>query len=223
MNLKDAIRYYNHIHSLCLAPAVFSLDSAFMRTETTYLRSKMVSGAEDLVVAQEPSLPLYVEHICELEKFLLYLLKEQEILGKAIREAKANLPIDPDQESVLNHQRRSIATALRRISEMRPSEKLIPGGGHGYTFNAEGNQVEYLCDAKEVTTLSFTPAPLGGTARLLFEQADAMDARMDTVQINTFVDYDPPFDISDTFETAFQKYLKKDTQRREPPTPFLNT
>ena len=226
MNLKDAIRFHQRLQFLCtLASVPVGTDGSVTRTETTFLRSRVIPGADDLVMVDEPKAPLYADRIYELEQFYLYLLKEREHLGKLIREAKAKISTDLDLEPELNRDRYVVANALRCLAKIKPSEELIPDGGYGYTFNAEGNQVRYICDAKKVTTISYDPDRLLNTASLLMEQADTMKSRIEASQINLQLDYEPPFGEHDSFPDAFRKYLKKqekDAQRCDPPSPFTN-
>lgn len=77
--------------------------------------------------------------------FLIYLLDQCAALGQAVRAAKAGLELDMDQETGLNAQRQSLAATLRTMAGLRASETLVPNGGTGFCFNAEGNQVIYRC------------------------------------------------------------------------------
>ena len=83
------------------------------------------------------------------------LLEEREKLCRAIHTAKNSLDLDMDSEVGLNRQRQDLAEVFRHMAMLRNSEKTIAGGGSGFRFNGEGNQVSYRCDATQVTTIDF--------------------------------------------------------------------
>ena len=97
----------------------------------------------------------FADRITDVVKFMMHLMDQREKLSKAIHAAKNALPIDMDSEVGLNAKRQEIARVLKRMADVRNSEVLINGGGTGYRFNQEGNQVTYRCDVKRVTTINF--------------------------------------------------------------------
>ena len=85
----------------------------------------------------------------------MHLMDQREKLSMAIHAAKNALPIDMDSEVGLNAKRQEVARVLKRMADVRNSEVVINGGGNGYRFNQEGNQVSYRCDVRRVTTINF--------------------------------------------------------------------
>ncbi len=155
MNLKEAFRFQNKLQSLIMeTQCILEDDRNTTETVTTVFHKKVMADADnETMVEIAPS--EYADRINRMVSFLLYLLDEHEKLAVGIRTAKAKLPMDMDSEVSLNGKRQTIAGILRHMADIRSSEKLLPGGGVGYRFNAEGNQVSYRCDAKRVTTINF--------------------------------------------------------------------
>ena len=143
MNLKEAFRYQNKLGSLMdEAQSILGRDGNITKVENTYLRKKVFDGAENETVIDTPPTE-FADKITEIVRFLMYLMEQREVLSKAIHAAKNALPIDMDSEVGLNAKRQEIARVLKRMSDVRSSEVVINGGGTGYRFNQEGNQVTY--------------------------------------------------------------------------------
>lgn len=114
------------------------------------------------------------------------------------------LPIDMDSETTLNAQRQRIAETFSYLVNLRASEKTIPGGGTGYRFNVEGNQVTYRCDVRKVTTIDFDRNAARKHLSAINKKSDAVSAEIDRCIVNYDVDYTAPFDVNDTFEEIFE-------------------
>ena len=95
-----------------------------------------------------------------------------------------------------------------RMVDLRSSEQLMPGGGIGYRFNAEGNQVSYRCDAKRVTTINFDRNKMRSRLSELNRKSDEVSAQLDRCMVNLEVAYEAPFDVNDSFPTVFENYLE---------------
>lgn len=211
MNLKDAFRTQNKLQ-LVMNEAIDILEEPrnILKIKTTHLRSRVMKEAQDGVVEEEaPS--EYAGCANQLAQFLLFLMKERETLSQAIREAKGKLPLDLDSEVGLNRQRQTLSRVFRKMASLRSSEKIIPDGGCGYRFNGEGNQVMYRCDARQVTTIDFDRNKIRALGAQFGKQADALSMEMDKCLVNTEVDYAPPFDLNDSFDTVFTDYMEKNT------------
>ena len=94
------------------------------------------------------------------------------------------------------------------MSALRSSEVLISGGGVGYRFNNEGNQVSYRCDVKRVTTINFDRNRIRNLCIQINRTADGVSARLDQCLINSTVDYVEPFDVNDSFAEVFEAFLE---------------
>lgn len=205
MNLKDAFRFQNKLQSLMdEARSILSDTDNITRVQRTYLHKKVMPEAENETTVDTPPSE-YSQQITQVAEFLVHLLGEREKLSAAICRAKAglNLPAGLDGEVSLNGKRQEAAGLLRRMAGLRSSEVLIPKGGTGYRFNNEGNQVSYLCDVRQVTTINFDRNRIRKMCVKLSQKADMVSAALDAALINTSVDYTVPFDVNDTFADAF--------------------
>ena len=209
MNLKEAFRFQNKLQKLMEeAQSILNQEQNVTKVQNTYLRSKVMSEAEDEVRMDVPDTE-YAEQINEVVSFLLYLLEQKEKLSSAIRAAKSDLSIDMDGEVSLNSKRQEIARLLTRMGNLRNSEVTVHNGGTGYRFNAEGNQVSYRCDVKRVTTINFDRNKIRNHVSALNRKMDEMSAELDRCMVNSTVEFDAPFDVNDSFAEIFTAYTEK--------------
>ena len=209
MNLKEAFRYQNKIQSLMeTAMAILSDDSIVTMTENTYYRHKVNIDADDETVAEIPESE-YADRITEISRFLIFLLSEKKSLYRAIRRAKNTLEIDMDSEISMNSVRQSVASVFQHMNDLRGSEQIIPNGGTGLRFNAEGNQTTYRCDVKRVVTINYDRNFIKNMLSALNRQSDETSAKIDLCLVTTQVDYEPPFDVNSSFAEAFEFFSER--------------
>ena len=199
MNLKEAFRYQNKLQWLMTeAEEILRRDRKVVKVEQTALLHKVNPDAVDETTI-EPADTVYADQITDIAVLLMFLLGERERLSRAIREAKKAMDMDFDGEVSLNTRRQELASIFRNMVQLRSSETVISGGGVGYKFNAEGNQVSYRCDLKTVTTINFDRSKIRSYAAALSRKADEISADLDKRMVTTEVSYEPPFDVNDTF------------------------
>jgi hypothetical protein len=208
MNLKEAFRYQNKLQALLdEAQGILDCDSNVTKVANTYLRHKVMAEAEDETILDLPQTE-YAQQITDIARFMLYLLEEKSRLFAAIRKAKDALDMDMDSEVSLNAARQSIARTFKRMNDLRSSEQLLSGGGTGYRFNAEGNQISYCCDVKRVTTINYDRKVIHAALSKLNRQADETSNRLDLCLVTSKVGYTVPFDVNASFAEAFEIYLE---------------
>ena len=208
MNLKQSFQFQNKLQSLMWSVQnILNDDDNVMEAKTTHLRSKAVEGEVDNEVINTPPSE-YASNVDDLADFLMYLMGEHVRLSKAIRKAKKTVAFDLDSEVSLNKARRSIANTFRHMASLRDSQTSEPGGGIGYRFNAEGNQVPYKCDALHTRKINFKQNVIRGYAAELGQRAEDGSTQIDAAMINTDVNYVPPFDVNDTFVEIFQTFIE---------------
>lgn len=209
MNLKEAFRFQNKLGALMEeAQDVLDRDANITRVENTYLRKKVYDGAENETVVDTPPTE-FADRITDVVKFMMHLMDQREKLSKAIHAAKNALPIDMDSEVGLNAKRQEIARVLKRMADVRNSEVLINGGGTGFRFNQEGNQVTYRCDVRRVTTINFDRKVVRNLAAEVNRKADTVSAELDRCLVNSDVVYEAPFDVNDSFAEIFGAYAEE--------------
>ena len=206
MNLKEAFRFQNKLQMLMNgAQSILDNERNICKTQTTVMHKKVMPELEnETTVEVAPS--DYADSIDKVVEFMLYLLREQETLAKAIHDAKAKLEIDMYSEVSLNSRRQRIAATLRHMADLRGSEQIIVNGGTGYRFNAEGNQVSYRCEAKKVTTINYNRNAVRAQVAALSKKSDDISAKLDSCMINSEVAYEPSFDVNDSFSTVFEAF-----------------
>ena len=208
MNLKEAFRYQNKLQSFMdEAQSILDRDSNVTKVENTYLRHKVMTEVEDETVLSVPETEYY-EQITGIAQFLLNLVNEMAALCAAIRRSKDGLDIDMDSEVSLNASRQSVARTFTRMNDLRSSEQTITGGGTGYRFNAEGNQISYRCDVKRVTTINYDRKVVRAELAKLNRQTDETSAKIDLCLVTSRVEYEPPFDVNASFAEAFEAYTE---------------
>lgn len=208
MNLKEAFRFQNKLQRLMdEGEGILNREKNVTKVETTYFRKKVMSEAEDETVLEVPETE-YAEQITELVGFMVYLIDQKEQLSKAIRAAKSKLEIDMDSEVSLNSKRQELSRLLGRMSDLRGSEVVIPNGGTGYRFNADGNQVSYRCDVKKVTTINYDRKKVRNHLAALNRRIDEVSVELDRCLINSSVEYEAPFDVNDSFAEFFEAHLE---------------
>ena len=208
MNLKEAFRFQNKLGTLMdEAQGILGREANITKVENTYLRQKVYDGAENETVVDTPPTE-FADRITDVVKFMMHLMDQREKLSKAIHAAKNALPIDMDSEVGLNAKRQEIARVLKCMADVRNSEVLINGGGTGYRFNQEGNQVTYRCDVKRVTTINFDRKVVRNFAAEMNRRADAVSAELDRCLVNSEVAYDAPFDVNDSFAEIFSAFAE---------------
>lgn len=208
MNLKEAFRFQNKLGTLMdEAQGILGREANITKVENTYLRQKVYDGAENETVVDTPPTE-FADRITDVVKFMMHLMDQREKLSKAIHAAKNALPIDMDSEVGLNAKRQEIARVLKCMADVRNSEVLINGGGTGYRFNQEGNQVTYRCDVKRVTTINFDRKVVRNFAAEINRRADAVSAELDRCLVNSEVAYEAPFDVNDSFAEIFSAFAE---------------
>ena len=207
MNLKQSFQFQNKLQSLMWSVhSILNNNDNVTETKAVHLRSKAMEGEADNVVIEIPPSE-YAGNINELAGFLLYLMEERVKLSKAIQRGKELASLDIDSEVGLNKERQSIASTFRHMISLRNSEALEPGGGIGYRFNADGNQVSYKCDVRRTTTINFDRKLIRRYAAEMGQCADEVSNQIDFALVSTDVDYIPPFSVNDTFTEIFEAYL----------------
>lgn len=212
MNLKEAFRYQNKLSSLisCGKGILQDTDNTTVTT-TTLMRHKAYAEAEDITIASNTADFEYAGKANQVAAMLLLLLGEREKLSAAITQAKATVPLDAglDGEVSLNALRQELAQTFRGMAGIRSTEVVHRNGGIAYRFNAEGNQVTYRCDQKQVTTIDFDRNRIARYARTLSRKADEVSASLDAALINTPVTYEPPFDVNEEFREILDRWTEE--------------
>lgn len=205
MYLKEAFRYQNYLNGL-ISTAIGHLSTGLYTTKTVqeHLRKRADPDAENETIdlSAERALPYSAN---QMVGFLQYLIEEKQILTRTISKAKQSCSIDIDAEIANNRIRQSVAATLSRMCSTKPSERMTKA--YAYRFNAEGNQVQYAYDVKEVTTIDFDRNKVKGINKRLTQCADDVSTAIDKAMVELYVDYVPDYSVNDSFEDAIEQFL----------------
>lgn len=208
MNLKEAFRYQNKLNDLIDTVEDYLGESSnVMKTTVEHLRKKANPAAENEIVDTTAERE-YPYSINDMMKFLVEMVEEKELLYSHILEAKRNLDFDMDSQIDLNIKRQSLSRLFRNMGNIRSTETIQRAGGRDYTFNQEGNQTVYCYDLKVVSVIDFDRNRARKQANDLIKQADEASAKIDQIMVNTTVEYEPFFDVNDSFEEVFDSWLE---------------
>lgn len=205
MYLKEAFRYQNYMNELISATtSCLSGGQYTTKTVQEHLRKKANPDAENEIIdlSAERALAYTANQMVD---FLQHLIDEKQKLTKAISEAKKGCSIDIDAEVANNRIRQNVAATLSRMGNMKPSERMTRA--YAYKFNAEGNQVQYAYEVKEVTTIDFDRNKVKSISKKLIQCADEASTAIDKAMVELAVDYTPNYSVNDSFEDAIEQFL----------------
>lgn len=198
MNLKEAFRYQNFLDELLgTAYSYLNNKNFVVSTVETHLKSQVNPDAKDEVI--EVQKPYDVEFTPnELIDFVVKVVNEKEKISNIISDAKMRTEIDIDVAIALNKKKQGFARVLQSLSNIKSGEKVK--NASDYKFNTDGNQVSYYYKINEVTQIDFNRNDVRGLYKKLLKETDEVSAKLDSILINTELDFNPSWDINDSFE-----------------------
>lgn len=209
MNLKEAFRFQNKLNELITkTEEILKNEGNTMKVTNTVMKNRVDREAENEVRREAYRFSLFdlEGKVTTLSDFLMYLFEEKRKLSLMIEKTKSSLDIDIDAETSLNAKRQEIMTVFSNMVSLRSSETVIPKGGIGYRFNAEGNQTPYKCDIKVVRTINFDRNRVKSYLKKLSRESDETSSKLDLALVSSSVDYTPPFDVNDSFVEIFEEF-----------------
>ncbi len=203
MILKESFRMQNHLNNLmCEADMFLSDENNIMKIKEEHLRRKSNPKDEDEIIEVKRETEMIPDKVVDL---YLDLLLEREKLSLAISRAKASAKIDIDATLSVNKDRQDMIRRFKMMATKQASEELEAGRGH--LINAEGNQTPYVYSIRLVKTIDFNREMLKGLIKRLQRESDAASAEIDLINVTLEVDYTPKYDIDDSFEDAYTKFV----------------
>lgn len=203
MNLKESFRYQNFLEGM-MAEAGGSLTSRdhCLTTVKRHLRNKANPDAKDI---QEDVDVGEFHRNDDVLSFMLLLVDEREKLTNAIGHAKASIGFDIDAAVETNKFRQTLASRAKAMLRFSASKRIEQG--RDYKFNVEGNQTQYFYDIEVETTDAFDRGRAKDVVREIMSKADKVSAEIDAALINTQVEYEPPFNVNDSFDDVMEEFL----------------
>lgn len=201
MNLRESFQYMNFLDDKLRDLDFLLSDSSIITKITEYhYKSRAVKDVEDekKEIANEEDYDTQ-----DLLNLVEAILTEKEALSTAIYEAKNKAEINIDHAVSINKAKQKYARRLKRLSELKSTEK--ESTGKAYMINNEGNQTPYCYDVKKVTTINYDRNKVKKAYKAITKECEEMSTLIDKVQINTEVVFEPKFDLSDTIEDMLDK------------------
>lgn len=200
MVLKEAYRYQKFLAGLIHSAEYYLYKKEFVTTvEQYHERKKSNPDAENETVQKENPTKSSVDFTAnDLLRFIPELLEEKENLSIAINKAKNTTEIDIDASLSMNKQKQEFIRVLNDMNSKKSCEKTITG--KGYKFNVNNEQVPYIYDVVEKTTIDFDRNTVKALIKKYSKETDHVSTILDRIVLTTQVDFDPKYDINDTLE-----------------------
>lgn len=203
MNLKESFRYQNFLEGM-MAEAGTSLTNRehCLTVTKRHLRSKANQDAQDMDETVDVG-EFYKND--DVLSFMLLLVGEREKLTTAIGKAKASVGFDIDAAVETNKFHQTLAARVKSMLRYSASKRIEQG--RDYKFNVEGNQTQYFYDIEVDAVEAFDRDRAKDVVRDIMSKADKASAEIDAALINTQVEYEPPFNVNDSFDDVMEEFL----------------
>lgn len=211
MNLKESFRYQKFLGML-MQSACYSikLKEHCLTVTKTHLRKSINDDLLDMEEIVKPD-DFFPNDL--VIKFMELLVSEREKLTKAINKAKASAGFDIDAAVETNKFRQAASSAIKGM--LRHTSKSYIEQGNGYTFNVEGNQTKYVYDIEVTSEEAYDKDSAKACVRSMISEADRVSSDIDAAMVNVPVDYNPIFDVNESFEEAMEVFEKMDTSQNQ--------
>lgn len=204
MELKGAFRYQNFLTKLLReAGSSITYREHCIKVTKQHLRSKVNPAAEDKT--EEVDAGDFFPND-DVIRFMSRIVAEREMLTHAIDTAKATIAFDLDAAIETNKCRQEVMRGISTMLNYKPAKRTERGTD--YTFNNEGNQIEYFYDVEVEEKEAFDRRNAKKILRELRSHADETSTAIDKAMVETSVNYEPPFDVNDSFEDVMTAFLE---------------
>lgn len=205
MNLKESFRYQNFLDMMMrAASASIQQRDHCLKVTKTHLRNKANPDASDVTETVESEVFFANDDVVA---FMAWLVQEREKLTKAIGVAKASIGFDIDAAIETNKFRQTVNGSIKNMLRYTPTKRVEQG--RDYKFNVEGNQTPYIYEIEVVSEEAYDKTGAKTLMREMISKADEVSAAIDAAMINTKVEYEPVFDVNETFDDVMTDFLEK--------------
>lgn len=206
MNLKEAFRYQNFLEELINETSSYlSYPGNITKTTQQHFRNKANPEAENEEIdsSTERTIAYPVNSIVD---FLYATVGAKAELCNAISKAKSSCGVDIDAAIAMNKTRQRVSKVLSTMGAQKARETNREG--RAYKFNGEGNQVPYIYDIKEVSTIDYDRNKVKSLSKALATVSDDVSTHIDKIMVDLTVEYDAPYDVNDSFEDVLDRFMK---------------
>lgn len=203
MNLKESFRYQKFLDTLMAnaSASIVAVDHC-LKTVKVHKRNAVNPDADDMT--EEVEVPAFIPNDTMI-LFMSYLVDEREKLSIAIGKAKASIGFDIDAAVETNKFRQSLHSSIRRMMRYAPGKSKSQA--RGYKFDINGVQQAYIYDVETTTSENYTKDTAKALMRNMITTADDVSAKVDAALINTTVEYEPPYDVNESFEDVLETFV----------------
>lgn len=197
---QEAYRYQKFLSQMIQSAEYYLYKKDFVTTvEQYHERKKSNPDAENEIVQKENLTKSSVDFTPnDLLVAIPKLLEEKENLAIAINIAKQTVEFDIDAMLAMNKLKQEFIRVLNDMNSKKSCEKTITG--KGYKFNVNNEQVPYIYDIVEKTTIDFDRNTVKALIKKYSKETDHVSTILDRIVLTTQVDFDPKYDINDTLE-----------------------
>ncbi len=206
MKLKEAYRYQNKLSGLISnADDYLSRKGNITKVKETHFKSKANPDVED-----------ETKEICDRKynispnvviDLIFDLTKEKNSVSEAISKAKRECDKDIDLLIEENKNLQKLAYTYKTLASVKSSEKTKEC--RAYKFNGEGNQVPYVYEAEEVTSIDYDRDKVRKMQRKLETESNETSMLIESLQLSIEVNHTPKYDICDTFEDIIESLIEE--------------
>lgn len=204
MNLKEGFRHQNFLDNMFKAAAMSIQVREHCLTQTReHLCSKVNPEAQDFLEEVKTEEEFFKND--DVIKAMLFLIEEKKKLSIAINDAKKSIDLDIDAAVAVNKYRQQLSRSVLLMMRFKPSTRIDTEVGH--KFNVAGDPVDYKYDVKVKNSEAYDRDFAKKSMKEVIAEADKISTEIDAAKVNTEVDYDPVFDVNDSFEDVMNTFL----------------
>lgn len=206
MILKEAFRYQNYLKTLQNDIYVYlrNRDNVVKNTETHfYSKSNNDKNDEEIVTVGKIEPNKLIELIKEV-------MAEKIAVTNAISKAKKSCEYDIDALLETNKFMNNFVDCLKGLNVIESKETKTTG--LDYKFNLNGEQLSYRYPVTTVSTINFDRNETRKMANKYSKQITDTSNLIDEINVTLRVDFEPKFDINDTFEDILNKDLESESE-----------
>lgn len=204
MNLKESFRYQKFLDGL-MRNAVANLQNPYHCLKTTKVHYRHEVNPDAVNETEIVDDGEFVHNDVMLA-FMAYLIEVREELSVAISKAKQSIGFDTDAAIETNKFRQMLNGAVRQMLRHTATKRKTKESD--YKFDINGQQVPYRYDVEITTTERYDKAAAKNLMRSTIAKADEVSAAVDAAMINTSVEFDPPYDVNETFDDVLDIFIQ---------------
>lgn len=204
ITLKKSFEIQNYLNQLLYNTLnVLANTDNITTTKQNHLRNKSYSEASnEEVIVKKDDLPCSIN---QLVSFIDIIMNEIASLTVAINNAKTYGGRNFDAMISINKKNRIVLGRYEAMAQLKPSESVIKGTAE--KFNDTGEQVRYVYDIEQVTTIDYDRNEIKKKVAELRKEVEETSDIIDKMQLESMVDFDCSFIIGESLEEAVERVI----------------